>query len=209
MNDRPDPTTDPAPWLELSGLVDGEGPSPRSPITAGWAQDAELRERWHAWHLIGEVLRSDDVPADPSGDAAFLARLRRRLAEEPTTAARGEVIPVREGLRGRLARFGVWAMPPLAAAAALVLWLGPVGRPAIPDRGADQALTGVTADRGGAVPVAATVQIGPQGAMTSRLALRDSGLDPYLSAHRLGAQGSATWPATSVAHPADVVVEYK
>jgi sigma-E factor negative regulatory protein RseA len=220
MNESPNPTTDPARWLELSGFVDGEGREPRRPITAAWSQDAELRERWHAWHLIGEVLRSDDAPADPGGDAAFLAGFRRRLAKEPATAvsmptsAGGRIggNPVQLGLRNRLAHLGVRAMAPLAAAAAaaaLVLWLGPVGRPAFPDRGADPALTGVGADRSAAGAVAAAAQIGPQGAMTSRVALRDSGLDPYLSAHRLGAQGSATWPATSVAHPADVVVEYK
>jgi sigma-E factor negative regulatory protein RseA len=218
MNDRSTPPTDPTLLLELSGLIDGEDLDPGRRITAAWAQDAGLRECWHTWHLVGEVLRSEDAPTDPAGDAAFLTRLRHRLAEEPTpasvttvlpTAGASGAVPLRQMFIRRLARFAVGAAAPMAAAAALVMWLGPVGRTTSPDRGAMPVATRADVDRQAIGPVAVAVPSGPQGAMTSRVALRDSGLDPYLSAHRLGALGSPTWPATSVAHPVDVVVEFK
>ncbi len=43
--------------------------------------DAEARATWHAYHVVGEVLRNDLAPT--GSDAAFLARFRDRLAAEP------------------------------------------------------------------------------------------------------------------------------
>ena len=36
---------------------------------------------WHAYQLIGDVLRSDDLAAEPAADEAFLVALRARLAD--------------------------------------------------------------------------------------------------------------------------------
>lgn len=66
----------------LSALVDGEADA-AGQACARWRDDATLRERWYAYHLIGDVLRSDDLGHAPQHDAAFVAALRQRLAREP------------------------------------------------------------------------------------------------------------------------------
>ena len=62
---------------QLSSLMDGD-------LSAGdaaeacqlWRQDAQARSDWHAYHLIGDVLRSDDLASAPARDAVFLQALR-------------------------------------------------------------------------------------------------------------------------------------
>src|SRR4051812_30230061 len=72
----------------LSALSDGEADAPAiARACAAWRDDAGLRSAWHAWHLIGDVLRSDDLACRPGRDAAFVAALRRRLAAEPVVLA--------------------------------------------------------------------------------------------------------------------------
>ncbi len=44
--------------------------------------DSQAVRTWHAYHVIGDVLRSAEL-APASGDHAFLERLERRLAIEP------------------------------------------------------------------------------------------------------------------------------
>jgi len=48
--------------------------------------DAEARERWEAYHLIGDVLRAPGMTA-PDRDAGFVRRLNARLAQEPALVA--------------------------------------------------------------------------------------------------------------------------
>jgi sigma-E factor negative regulatory protein RseA len=45
-------------------------------------QDANAHATWHAYHVVGDVLRSGDL-AFCSDDQAFLARFQSRLAQEP------------------------------------------------------------------------------------------------------------------------------
>ncbi|MEJ6024072.1 sigma-E factor negative regulatory protein [Ramlibacter sp. PS4R-6] len=47
--------------------------------------DEAAREAWHAYHLIGDVLRSSDLAHCAPSDG-FLARLQERLREEPAAA---------------------------------------------------------------------------------------------------------------------------
>lgn len=42
----------------------------------------DARAQWQAYHLVGDVLRSDELAADGTRDAAFAARLRQRLQQE-------------------------------------------------------------------------------------------------------------------------------
>jgi sigma-E factor negative regulatory protein RseA len=82
--------------LALSCLIDGEESGVGGQIVHAWREDAAVRERWHAWHLVSEVLRSDKSAVDLIDDAAFLARLRGRLATEaaaPTPPAASGVGP--------------------------------------------------------------------------------------------------------------------
>ncbi len=86
----------------LSALMDGEdaaaGEFPASTAAAAgesvcrwvcesWRGDGELREDWHAYHLIGDVLRSDDLAIAPARDEALLIAIRARLADEPVVLA--------------------------------------------------------------------------------------------------------------------------
>ena len=48
--------------------------------------DAEARERWEAYHLIGDVLRAPGMTA-PARDAGFVRRLNARLGQEPALVA--------------------------------------------------------------------------------------------------------------------------
>ncbi len=70
----------------MSSLCDGDAAA-AGPGIAAWAQDETARRAWHEYHLIGDVLRSDDLAMRPQGDAAFLAALRTRLAQEPVPLA--------------------------------------------------------------------------------------------------------------------------
>ena len=73
---------DQTPLEDLSALVDGELDDPGDACSR-WHGDPQLRSAWHAYHLIGDVLRSEDLAADPARDAAFLQQLSLRLAQEP------------------------------------------------------------------------------------------------------------------------------
>ena len=43
-------------------LADGElDPAGTTASCVAWTRDAQLRAEWHAWHLIGDVLRSEDL----------------------------------------------------------------------------------------------------------------------------------------------------
>lgn len=71
----------------LSALADGQAqPAEAARATRAWRQDADVRRTWHAYHLIGEAMRAPDL-APASDSAAFLQRLRTRLADEPVVLA--------------------------------------------------------------------------------------------------------------------------
>jgi sigma-E factor negative regulatory protein RseA len=69
---------------DLSALMDGElDASAVAGACRAWRDDAQMRSQWHAYHLIGDVMRSEDLASDAKHDARFLAALRERLADEP------------------------------------------------------------------------------------------------------------------------------
>ena len=73
---------------ELSSLMDGElDASAVSRACSQWRDDPEAQARWHSYHVIGDVLRSDELASDGGHDAAFLAAFRQRLAQEPVVLA--------------------------------------------------------------------------------------------------------------------------
>ena len=72
----------------LSALVDGELDGDAATLACvHWRESVASRASWHAYQLIGDVLRSDDLASDPVHDAGFLAALRARLADEPVVLA--------------------------------------------------------------------------------------------------------------------------
>lgn len=81
---QPDPTV---PRDLLSALSDGEASAAEAAlVSAAWRRSPETRATWHSYQLIGDVLRSQD-PSTSTQSAAFLQRLRERLADEPVVLA--------------------------------------------------------------------------------------------------------------------------
>jgi len=82
---------------QLSALADGEvDAADTAAACARWRDDGLVRASWHAYHLIGDVLRSEDLAIQPSRDVAFLAAIRDRLSKEAVVLA-----PVPQAERGR------------------------------------------------------------------------------------------------------------
>jgi sigma-E factor negative regulatory protein RseA len=77
---------------QLSALMDGEptangGTDSVATACRRWRDDADVRTQWHSYHLIGDVMRSDDLGQRSVADAAFLQAVRARLAQEPVVLA--------------------------------------------------------------------------------------------------------------------------
>ena len=84
---------------------------------------------WHAWHLIGDVLRSEDLASDPRVDRRLCAAIRARLRSEavvlappPSAAAPSPRAAPRRLACGRAA--GRWRSPSAARCAGFVLVAG-------------------------------------------------------------------------------------
>ena len=189
----------------LSALVDGEvDASAASSTCASWRAQSQARATWHAYHLIGDVLRSEDLAADPARDAAFVQALRVRLLQEPVvvafddsaetfaedaSAAGAVVVSPRRGWRWKAvsavaAGFvavvgGVVATRPAdpGAAAPAVALVPRAVLPTAPDplaEGRDPALVAAS-DR----------TFGPSGVASGNgRIIRDPRLDGYLAAHK-------------------------
>ena len=118
----------------LSALMDGELGSAEAEREIGrFKTDAELRERWESFHVIGDALRGD-----PLLSAGFSNTLSKRLAQEPTVLA-----PRSRSRQAR--RFTTYALSAAASlsAMALVAWVampltgqsGGSGLPGVPPPG--------------------------------------------------------------------------
>jgi len=180
---------------QLSALADGELDAESSATLCGaWAADGALRADWHAWHLIGDVLRSDDLASAPAADRRFCAGVRARLDQEPVVLAPE---PARAPARGRRlgsdSRTGRWqAGAAVAAGVVLVAGTFALLRPGqiatpVPIASGDAAGSETTA------PVARTAAATPEPAplIADSQVVRDAQLDRYLDAHKQFAGSSA------------------
>lgn len=186
----------------LSAFIDGElEVDAVSAACLAWRDDATARADWHAFHLIGDVLRSDDLASSGSRDSDFLARLRVRMAAEPIVFAPVEA-PVAEQAAGvevkrrvgagRNSRWA-WAAPS-AVAAGFVVVAGAlmVTNPGLiggASQDASLAASSQPLARVATVPsVAPALAEGfsPAAAFVApdRKLIRDAKLDRYLSAHK-------------------------
>ncbi|WP_341887593.1 sigma-E factor negative regulatory protein [Variovorax sp. YR752] len=175
---------------DLSALADGELASEGvRRACAAWRSDGNARQTWHAYQLIGDVLRSDDLASSPSRDEAFLRRLRERLADEPVVlapqVAPAAAAPMATGRRLRRWHAGAAvAAGFVAVAGVLVVTRGP----------APQAGPGaLAAAPAPVVPVAVNADAGvePAALVTDGKVIRDARLDRYLAAHQNFAGASA------------------
>ncbi len=167
----------------LSALMDGEADRDLvQAVCRQWRQDEDDRAQWHAYHLIGDVLRSEDLGQRSASDAAFLAGVRERLAREPVVLAPQPMIapeqpleqqqvtrtaqvvglPVQRSLGMRMRR---WVAPVgMAAGVALVAGAVLVTRPDALTSGAGQLAVSTPAPTAPEVQtVRVQVPTGPEG----------------------------------------------
>lgn len=191
----------------LSSLMDGEGQDGDSACRA-WRDDASARADWHSYHVIGELLRSDNVRADAEHDAAFLGRLRERLAVEPVLLA-----PSGQPVLPRAAWRQAWVAP-MAVAAGFVAVAGVlvVTRVSAPEGAAPERSAALTAPAPAQRLPAVQGLVVSSGTAASQVngvtgqLIRNAELDRYLAAHQqysttsaLAVPGGAVRKAAAVA----------
>jgi sigma-E factor negative regulatory protein RseA len=190
----------------LSAMADGElgDAAGVGHACAAWHADASHRATWHVYHLIGDVMRSDDLASDAGRDAAFLGALRARLATEPVVLAPEPIHATKAVAASRRSTWS-WRVP-TAVAAGFVAVAGVlvVTRGAGSLSGAPTAPVLAQAQSQALVPVAVAQRVAEPGAVASPDAtaepamlvvngqlIRDVQLDRYLSAHKQFAGSSA------------------
>ena len=197
-----DSQPDAAALERLSALMDGELDRDATlQACAVWRESGEARAGWHAYQVIGDALRSDDLLSDPERDAGFLAALRLRLADEPIVLAPEPPVPVvtmPQRAVANASRNSRWSwMAPSAVAAGFVAVAGVVMLTRGPSGPASGPAAMNLAQVAPAVPVAATLVSAtpaasePQALMASGKLIRDARLDRYLAAHKQFAGSSA------------------
>jgi sigma-E factor negative regulatory protein RseA len=180
---------DPRRWL--SALADGEAEA-AAPACRWWRDDEAARRTWHAYHLIGDVLRSSELAATPARDAAFLAGLREKRAAEPVVLAPAPAAAPR--------RRQAWLMP-AAAAAGFVVVAGTlvVTRMVTPGAPVPAAVMAGASGAG----LTAVSSAAPAAAVrpSATVFIRDPRLDEYLRAHQSARGGvAAASPGGTLRH---------
>lgn len=186
----------------LSALADGQlTPEEAARAVADWAEDATARQAWHAYHLTGDVLRSEELAPAPGHDEQFLSGLRERLDAEPAVLAPAP-------WRARRSAWRPWRAPAAAAAGVVavagVVWtlqglMPGAGEPAsgaagstaltLPAPGGGSAV-GAPAGQG-VVPVAQGGEPAAAAPADPKRLLRDPRLDEALRAQAASAAGPA------------------
>ena len=192
----------------MSALLDGElDTGAVAQACAHWRESGDARATWHAYHLIGDAMRSDDLAVDPADDAGFLAAFRARLANEPVVLAprplESATAAPRAVSNGAAGRRWSW-MAPTAVAAGFVAVAGVLTVTRMPslsgDGGASTpiALAAAPAASSGVGAATAAALVNGSGSAAEPPALiatgqviRDARLDRYLAAHKQFAGSSA------------------
>lgn len=167
---------------DLSALMDGELEASAVARACGqWRENPEARAQWHAYHLIGDVLRSEDLSADAARDATFLASFRKRLAQEPVVLApTPPVVPAQAATPRRS-----WAAP-AAVAAGFVAVAGVLLVSQMSSLRGTQPEANLAAASAvqPAMVVSAAEPGDPPAVVLNGQLIRDARLDEYLSAHK-------------------------
>jgi sigma-E factor negative regulatory protein RseA len=180
----PDATDPPGPggrdWL--SAAADGDREALAQACQA-WRGDAQARADWHAYHLIGDVMRSDELAAPAARDAAFLDGLRTRLAAEPAVLAPVRTEP-RQVMQG-------WRLPAAVAAGFMavagVLLVSRLSAPAAEM----SAQTLAAANLPSPVVTVGLGAVQQQAPQVGGAVIRDPRLDEFLRAHQSAKGGFA------------------
>ncbi len=189
----------------LSALVDGELDRAGVDAACGaWRADAELRRTWHAWHAIGDALRSDDLACNAVADRSFCAAVSARLATEAVVLAPARHVAI-GGSVASVSLRSRWAVGS-AVAAGVVLVAGTFAlvRPGFapqPERLAlvdGSAASSSDAGQARATMNGAPIMVAGADVPTPQVAtiadqrvIRDAQLDRYLVAHKQFSGSSA------------------
>lgn len=196
-----DAMNDAAAAERLSALVDGEldGVAVTS-ACSDWKRDAQARCTWHAYQLIGDVLRSDELAGGARANEQFLVSLRMRLAAEPVVLAPAPLVAAAIS-PGRAAAARGWRgnrwMLPSAMAAGLVLVVGTFTalRPGgVPIAGAPAiSLADASSSSASSMlhPASLEQTAQPMTVVMNGKIIRDARLDRYLAAHKQFSGSSA------------------
>lgn len=180
----------------ISALVDGQlGGIALSRMVDRLSASPEARATWHAYHVVGDVLRCPEL-ADCGGDALFLQRFRARLQQAgvgdmPAQEAAPQGVPMPESTR--LVPVGLVetvdapqrAVQAANDAAGRWQWLAAVASVTALAVLGWHVGTGDTTQLAAALPGgAATVASSATRAAQAPVMLRDPRLDELLAAHR-------------------------
>jgi sigma-E factor negative regulatory protein RseA len=172
-----------SPAALLSALADGELAA-LPDACRHWRDDVQARQTWHAYHLIGDVMRSDELAGSVARDADFLAAVRARLSQEPVVLAPS--VQVAENRRGARRWPAALAAGFVAVAGVLV-----VSRLSAPALQAEAPLVAIDAPAPTSIIDASDQALSPRPLVIEGRMLRDARLDRYLRAHREALGGIA------------------
>lgn len=207
----------------LSDLMDGAVDSGGvARACAAWREDGDARADWYAYHLIGDVLRSDDLAHRPLRDEAFLASLRSRLASEPVVLAPQpapvpgpmEEAPRRVANGAAVGRRSLWRRAWAAPSAVAAGFMAVAGVLVVTRVAEVPVSPSASVIAGGAPLVGATPGVQPVSTLSQPLVaapavpsvvpvangklIRDARLDHYLAAHKQYGSSVLAMPAVSV-----------
>lgn len=170
------------PHEPVSALADGQLQGEEFAQALAFLADSEdARAHWHAFHLVGDVLRSPELARTAAQDADFVLRLRGRLRDEglPPLASVAPAHPLLQA-RHESANDNHWRW---AAGLASLAALAVVGWQLL-------------ADQGGSVVAPQLVQTVLPGEGEMARMIRDPQLDQLLAAHQqLGGTSALQMPA--------------
>ncbi|MFP4903447.1 sigma-E factor negative regulatory protein [Paraburkholderia sp. BR14261] len=176
----------------LSAFVDGEA-SAQEHLNGNFLElDGEGRAAWSEYHLIGDVLRSDDLALSQAASRAFMTGFAARFEAQPhllAPAALPQVQPGRHERVGRILALRRRVMPSRAgaAAAATLTWIVMPQMRGVGMAGAPQ-IAAVQSQGDGVQRVAMNTTPAPVAGGQDGNIIRDARLDEYLQAHQQFAQ---------------------
>lgn len=180
MNMHESSDGDHSPGAKFSALMDGDlAGVDIDGACATWRADVQVRECWHTYHLIGDVLRSEELACNAGRAQVFLAGVRERLSAEPVPfspgALAGADVPAAVAAKP-LGRRSARAWAPMAAAAGVAAVAG--------------VLVVMRTNAPQTTPAVAAQAIGQR---STSAVVRDARLDRYLAAHRQASNTAAVY----------------
>lgn len=172
------------PSLEgLSAMADGElAPAELAQALGAVVGDDDCVKRWHAYHVVGDTLRSAELAADGK-DLEFLRKFEQRLALEPVYSRASSASVLKTALVGVAGSGSAnastlrWKLVAGVACSALAMVVG-VGQWRLSDPQPSVQISVGSMPQPAAVAPATLVQAGAQ------VMIRDPELDSLLAAHQ-------------------------